>query len=79
MLKGKLSLDDFLPDAANDPDIEAARRKVSVTVDPDVPYTVSLVGTHHGRRQNNRWKNVFKRETLGTGFAGRTVIDRPVQ
>ena len=42
MLKGKLSLDDFLPDAANGPDIEAARRKVSVTVDPDIPYTVSL-------------------------------------
>ena len=42
MLKGKLSLDDFLPDAANGPDIEAARRKVSVTIDPDIPYTVSL-------------------------------------
>ena len=42
MLKEKLSLDDFLPGAANDPDIKATRRKVSVTVDPDVPYTVSL-------------------------------------
>ena len=79
MLKEKLSLDDFLPGAANDPDIKATRRKVSVTVDPDVPYTVSLSEPTTVVVKTTDGKNVFKRETLGTGFAGRAVIERAVQ
>ena len=42
MLKGELALEDFLPDAAVDPRLEATRRKVCVSIDPDVRYTVSL-------------------------------------
>jgi len=42
MLKGELTLEDFLPDAANDPNIEVARGKVSVNIDPNIPYTVSM-------------------------------------
>lgn len=42
MLRGFVGLDDLLPSAVDDPEIERARRKVSVVIDDSIPFSVSL-------------------------------------